>query len=134
MIDLKTLLIETDPTSTTWEDVGIILGLALIISEAIIRMYMHNSKMKKEMHKADNGQLSEAELANIKNLQQTVMNNTNKISGLEIQHKNMETSIDELKALIRDVERDNFTSLSSVSDKIDILKNILLEAKMNSKK
>lgn len=133
MIDLKTLLIETEPT-TTWEDVGIILGLALIISEAIIRMYMHNSKMKKEMQKSGNDQLTEAELTNIKNLQQTVMNNTNKISGLEIQYKNMESSIDELKSLIRDVERDNFTSLSSVSDKIDILKNILLEAKMNSKK
>ena len=40
----------------------------------------------------------------------------------------------ELKSLLRDVEKENFTSLSNVSDKIDVLKNILLEAQMKSKK
>lgn len=137
----KITLLEATSGSFSWELAATIIGVAALIVEAVIRIYIHNSKMKRDENQANNNNnqnnanaLTDAEINYLKNLAQSVMNNSNKISNLEIRLKNDEDLIDDLKALIRDVERENFNSLTSVSDKIDVLKNILLEAKMNSKK
>lgn len=140
MLNKLSILIEsTQANAFSWELAATIFGVAALIIEAVIRIYVHNSKMKNENVKTESNNnntisLTDAEINYLKNVAQSVMNNTNKISNLEIQIKNLENVTDDLKALIRDVERENFNSLSSVSDKIDVLKNILLEAKMNSKK
>jgi len=137
MLNELTLLAEANKAgSFSWELAATVIGVAALIVEAVIRIYIHNSKMKKDNQNNNNPEnaLTDAEVKYIKNVAQSVMNNTNKISNLEIQMKNIEDINDDLKALIRDVERENFNSLTSVSDKIDVLKNILLEAKMNSKK
>jgi uncharacterized coiled-coil protein SlyX len=135
----KLTLLEATSGGFSWELAATIIGVAALIVEAVIRIYIHNSKMKRDEKQTNNNQnpqnnLTDAEITYLKNVAQSVMNNSNKISNLEIKLKNQEDSIDDLKALIRDVERENFNSLTAVSDKIDVLKNILLEAKMNSKK
>lgn len=145
MFNLYTLMETADKatgSALSWEVTATILGVVALILETIIRIYMHNSKMKKEENKAEAApvsatnsiSLTDAEIMNLKNLAQSVINNTNKISNIEIQNKNYDGIIDEIKKMIRDNEKEHFTSLNNVSDKVDVLKNILLEAKMNKDK
>lgn len=120
----------------SWELAATVIGVFALIIEAIIRIYVHNSKNKSvsESKVVKNEDLTESEIKYLKDLSQNVANNSNKMTNQDLKIKNLERLTEELKNLIREVEKDNFSSLSNVSDKIDILKNILLEAKMNSKK
>ena len=120
--------------SFSWPIASTIIGTLVIVVEAFIRIYIHNSKNTKTKKEETNNVLTDAEVAYLKNLSQNVMNNHNNINELKFKLESLEDTVDDLKSLIRDVEKDNFSALSNVVDKIDVLKNILLEAKMNSKK
>ena len=132
---MTSMLMETTAkTGFTWELAATIIGVAVLVVEAFIRIYIHNSKLKEEKSNGNAANsLTDADVNYLKNAAQSIMNNSNKISNQDIKLKNVVVTVDDLKSLIRDVERENFNSLSSVSDKIDVLKNILLEAKMNKK-
>jgi len=143
MFDKALMFLESTSANTgnafSWELAATIIGVAALIVEAFIRIYIHNTKLKKDNENNTNNNnnpnaLTESEINHLKNLAQSVMNNANKISNQDLKLKNLQSIADDLKALIRDVEKENFNSLNNVSDKIDVLKNILLEAKMNSKK
>lgn len=141
MFDETLILLSTldaeEVSKITWPLAATIIGVVTVILETVIRMSNNNSKAKstvKDIKDTNKESLTDSEIVYLKNLSQNVMNNSNKLSNLDLKIKNLESISDDLKMLIRDAEKENFNSLSNVSNKIDVLKNILLEAKMNSKK
>jgi len=108
----------------SWELAATILGVAALVIGAIVQIFMRKQKEDPEVLKHVNA------LTQIVNEHTTKQSETNaEIAALKANVANLVKENEELKQLIRDIERDNFNALSKVVDKVDNIKDLLITFK-----
>lgn len=108
----------------SWELAATILGVAALVIGAVVQIFMRKQKEDPEVLKHVNA------LTQIVNEHTTKQAETNaEIAALKANVVNLTRENEDLKQLIRDIERDNFNALSKVVDKVDNIKDLLITFK-----
>lgn len=116
---------KTEPTFT-WEVAATVLGVAALIIGAIVKIFADNKKVKENPEVLTHvNQLT----TTVNQLNDKLTDQNSRIVALETDVKNAYREIEELKELVRDVEKDNFNALGKVVDKVDSIKDLLINLK-----
>jgi len=122
----KTVTPVVEPSPFNWASAATVLGVAALIIGAVVKIF-HDEKKAKENPEVIN---HVNQLTTTVNLLNDKLNDHGvKISSLETDMKNVYREIEELKMLIRDIEKDNFNALGKVVDKVDSIKDLLINLK-----
>lgn len=106
----------------TWEVAATILGIAALIVGAIVQTIGKRDKPEVVKHVNDlTGTINE--------LNAKLAETNNKVAGLEANVSHLTRENEDMKQLIRDIEKDNFNALSKVVDKVDNIKDLLINFK-----
>lgn len=106
----------------TWEIAATVLGIAALIVGAIVQTVGKREKPEVIKHVND---LTET----VNELTSKLAESNNKIAALDANVHNLTRENEEMKQLIRDIEKDNFNALSKVVDKVDNIKDLLINFK-----
>lgn len=131
------MLIDTAITATpkepmSWEAVSMIIGVATVIVGGIVTIYTTHKKNDT----SDAGTDSKAIHAiseHINRIVDKLNENSNrinviseKIDRLDKECDSLNKENEDLKDLMRDIEKENFSSISKVSDKVDSIKDLII--------
>lgn len=120
----------TNASTFSWEIAATVLGVAALIIGAIVKIFADG---KNKSTTSDDVVKHINDVTNQINIITNRVNElSSKIAALEVESKNLISDNDEMKALVRDIERDNFNALNKVVDKVDHIKDMLIE-KLNKK-
>lgn len=131
------MLIDTAATATqkepmSWEAVSMIIGVATVIVGGIVTIYTSYKKSDNSEVGADTKAI-QALSEHINRIVDKLNENSNKINEISVEIAGLKKECDylnkeneDLKDLMRDIEKENFSSISKVSDKVDSIKDLII--------
>ena len=133
------MLIDTAATTAalkeplSWELVSMIIGIATVIVGGIVTIYTSNNKKHDNSNSEADSKAIHALSEHINRIVDKLNENSNKINEISVKIAGLEKECDslneeneDLKDLMRDIEKENFASISKVSDKVDSIKDLII--------
>jgi predicted nucleic acid-binding Zn-ribbon protein len=130
LIDTAITVTQKEPLS--WELVSVIIGVATVIVGGIVTIYTTHKKSDNSDTEADSKAIHTLS-EHINKIVDKLNENSNKISEISVEIAGLKKECDhlnkeneDLKDLMRDIEKENFSSISKVSDKVDSIKDLII--------
>lgn len=130
LIDTAAAFTQKEPLS--WELVSVIIGVATVIVGGIVTIYTSSKKNDNSNSDSDSKAIH-ALSEHINRIVDKLNENSNKINEISVKIAGLDKECDslnkeneDLKDLMRDIEKENFSSISKVSDKVDSIKDLII--------